>query len=108
MKVSVVNSAGGSFCWDYATDPLSGNYADGNVCCIYAAFDMVLSVIGMLVDLFIANVANESDCFCCSYAVRSFLSTYAGDSFCSKYKVDNFYCNYPDESLCCKYAEGIF
>ena len=51
MKVFVVNSAGGSFCWNYATDALSGNYADGNVCCIYAGFDMVLSVIGMLVDL---------------------------------------------------------
>ena len=30
MKVSVVNSAGGSFCWNYGTDTFYGNYAGGN------------------------------------------------------------------------------
>ena len=44
MKVSVVNSADGSFCWNYATDTF-------NVCCIFAGFELVLSVPGMLVDL---------------------------------------------------------
>ena len=30
MKVSVANSAGGSFCWNYGTDTFYGNYAGGN------------------------------------------------------------------------------
>ena len=51
VKVSVVNSAGGSFCWNYATDAFYGNYAGDKVCCIYAGFEKVLSVTGMLVDL---------------------------------------------------------
>ena len=42
MKVSVVNSAAGSFCWNYATDTLYGNYA---------GFEVVLFVTGILVDL---------------------------------------------------------
>ena len=49
MKVSVVNSAGDSFCWNYATDTFYGNYAGDNICCIYAGFEVVLSVTGMLV-----------------------------------------------------------
>ena len=52
MKVSVVNSAGGSFCCNYATDLcIYGNYASDNVCCILAGFQVLLSVTGMLVDL---------------------------------------------------------
>ena len=52
MKVSVVNSAGGSFCCNYATDLcIYGNYASDNVCCILADFQVLLSVTGMLVDL---------------------------------------------------------
>ena len=51
VKVSVVNSAGDSFCWNYATDTFYGNYASGNVCCIFAGFEVVLSVTGILVDL---------------------------------------------------------
>ena len=39
IKVSAVNSAGGSFCWNYATDTFYGNYAGENVCCIYAGFN---------------------------------------------------------------------
>ena len=55
MKVSVVNSAGGSFGSNYATDTFYGNYAGDNVCCIYAGFELVLSVTGMLVsDLSVA------------------------------------------------------
>ena len=46
VKVSVVNSAGESFCWNYATDTFYGNYAGDNVC-----FEVVLFVNGMLVDL---------------------------------------------------------
>ena len=51
VKVSVVNSASGSFCWNYATDTFYCNYASDNVCCIFAGFEVVLSVTGMLVDL---------------------------------------------------------
>ena len=52
MKVSVVNSAGGSFCWNYAIDLcIYGNYASDNICCIFAGFQVLLSVTGMLVDL---------------------------------------------------------
>ena len=52
MKVSVVNSAGGSFCGNYATDLcIYGSYANDNVCCIFAGFQVLLSVTSMLVDL---------------------------------------------------------
>ena len=52
MKGSVVISAGGSFCCNYSTDIcIYGNYASDNVCCILAAFQVLLSVTGMLVDL---------------------------------------------------------
>ena len=51
MKVSVVNSAGDSFCWDYATHTFYGNYASDKVCCIFAGFEVVLSAISTLVDL---------------------------------------------------------
>ena len=108
MKVSVVISADGSFCCNYATDLrcIYGNYANDNVCCILAGFHMLLSVYWYVGESFCNNYA--SDCFCCSYAVRGFCSTYAGDSFCSKYMGDNFYCNYVDGCLCCNYAGGIF
>ena len=49
MKVSVVNSAGVNFCCNYATDPfIYGNYVSDNVCCIFAGFEVLLSVTGML------------------------------------------------------------
>ena len=54
MKASAVNSAGGSFCWNYATETFYGNYAGDKVCCIYAGFEVVLSVTVMLVDLSVA------------------------------------------------------
>ena len=31
----VVDSAGGSFCWNYATDTFCSGYAGDNVCCYY-------------------------------------------------------------------------
>ena len=70
IKVSVVNPAGGSFCWNYATDTFYGNYA-GDVCCIYAGFEVVLFVTGMLVGL---SAAHMQMSFCCNYA---------GEIFCS-------------------------
>ena len=51
MKVSVVFSAGGSFCCNYATDLyIYGNYAN-DVCYILAGVQVLLSVTSMLVDL---------------------------------------------------------
>ena len=52
MKFPVVISTGGSFCCNYATDlRIYGNYASDNVCCIFAGFQVLLSVTGMLVDI---------------------------------------------------------
>ena len=31
VKASIVNSAGGSFCWNYETGTFYGNYAGANV-----------------------------------------------------------------------------
>ena len=45
VKVSVVNSAGNSFCWNYATDTFNGNYACDKICCIYAGFEVVEKII---------------------------------------------------------------
>ena len=54
VKVSVVISAGGSLCCNYATDLcIYSNYASDNVCCIFAGFQVLLSVTGMLVDLYV-------------------------------------------------------
>ena len=55
MKVYVVSSVGGSFCCNYETDLcIYGNYASDNVCCIFAGFQVLLSVTGMLVYLSVA------------------------------------------------------
>ena len=52
MKVSVVISVGGIFWCKYATDLyVYGNYANDNVFCILAGFQVLLSVTVMLVDL---------------------------------------------------------
>ena len=51
VKVSVVNSAGDSFCWNYVTDTFYGNCASDNVCCFFADFELLLSVTGILMDL---------------------------------------------------------
>ena len=56
MRDSAVNSACGSFCWSYATDTFYGNYAGDKVCCIYPAFEVVLFVTGMLLDLSVAII----------------------------------------------------
>ena len=92
MKVSVVISAGGSFCCNYATDLcIYGNYASDNICDIFAGFQVLLSVTVMLVDLSV-----------------TIMQVIAGASFCSKYVGENFYRNYADGSLCYNYAGGIF
>ena len=83
MKVSVVISAGGSFCCNYATDLcIYGNYASDNVCCIFAGFEVVLSVIVMLVNLSVTIMQGAV-----SVAVMQQMG-------------GNFYWNYADGNLC--------
>ena len=95
MKVSLVNSASGSYCCNYAADLcVYANYSSDKVCCIFAGFQVLLSVTVMLVDL--------------SVTIMQVTVSVAVRSFCSKYVGDNFYCNYADGSLCCNYAGGIF
>ena len=38
----------------FGADTFYGNYAGNNVCCIYADFELVLSVTGMLKDISVA------------------------------------------------------
>ena len=97
------SSAGGNFCWNYATGTFYGSYAGDNVCCIYAGFEVVLFVTGMLMDLSVAIMQLEAsgvhkippvimqvvfsavhyahDCFCCNYAGDSFFYSHVGDGF---------------------------
>ena len=63
MKVFVVTSAGGSFCWNYATDTFYSNYAGANVLLLLCRFWgsvaimlVILSATLMLVDLFVATM----------------------------------------------------
>ena len=55
MIVSVVNSAGDTFCWNYAIDTFYGNYTSDYIYCIFAGFEVVFSVTGMLVDLSVTS-----------------------------------------------------
>ena len=91
VKVSVVNSAGGGFCWNYATDTFYSNYAGANVCCNYAGFEVLLQLRRWYYLLQL--------CFC---------RIYASESFCNKYVGDNFYWNYTRGSLCRNHAGDIF
>ena len=42
VNIFVAISAGGSFCWNYATDTLCGNYAGDNVCYIFAGLKLYI------------------------------------------------------------------
>ena len=60
VEVSVVNSAGSSFCWNYATDTCYSNYTGANIlqlCRFWGSIAVMLVVLSatiMLVDLFVA------------------------------------------------------
>ena len=54
VKVSVFNSAGGVSFWNYATDTLSMAIMQVTTSCIYAGFEVVPFVTGMLVDFSVA------------------------------------------------------
>ena len=81
VKVSVVNSAGGSFCWNYATDTFYSKYAGANILqlCRFLCSIVVMLVVTVLVDFFVAG----GDYFFCNYAVRGFC-IYASENFCNK------------------------
>ena len=123
VKVSVVNSAGGNFCWNYGTDTFYDNYADDNVLHLWT-FWRGIFFYWYVGGSFCCNL--EDDCFCCNYTVRSFWSTHAGDSSAAKiwvtifvvimqmgvsvgimlvvfsamyYAHDCFYCNYAGKSF---------
>ena len=86
MKVSVVDSAGGSFCWNYST------YAVDNVCCNYAGLEILLHLckwyfLLQLVDLSVA-------------IMQVTVSVTIMQLVHSKYVDDNFYCNYADGIFC--------
>ena len=97
MKISLVISACGSFCCNYATDLcIYGNYASDNVCCILAGFQVLLSVTGMLVDLSVTimqvtvsaaimqlQASHDIIHMTVSIAIMqvTFLYSYVGDSF---------------------------
>ena len=59
MKGSVVNSAGGSFCWNYGIDTFYCNYAGDNAPCIYAVMLVDFSVAIMQVTVSVAIVQLE-------------------------------------------------
>ena len=64
MKDSVVDSAGGSFCWNYATDAFDGNYAGDNISCFYAGFEVVLPVTVMFLETcFLGNFLHKNIIF---------------------------------------------
>ena len=102
VKISVLNSGGGSFCWNCAFDTIAimkvtsvaiiqvlrfyCNYSGGAFCYSYAG------------GYFCCNHAG--DCFSCNCAVRR----YAGDNYAG----DNFYCNYAGWGLCCKLCRWYF
>ena len=89
----------------YATDTFYGNCASDNICCIFAGFEVVLSVTGMLVDLSVAIMQLEVS------AAHMQVTVSAANMWVIIFIVimdDNFYGNYADKSLCCNYAGGIF
>ena len=70
MKVSIVDSAVGSFCWNYTNDTF------------YRNLQVPTSVAVMQVLKFY-----------CNYVSGTFYYTYVGGSFCCNYAGDYFCCN---------------
>ena len=104
MKLSIVISAGGSLCCNYATDLcIYGSYASDNACCILASFQVLLSVDGVLVDLSIKIMQ-----VAVSVAFVQLEVSAVHMQVSATYVFDSFYCNYADISLPCNYAGGIF
>ena len=126
-EICLVNSAGGRFCWNYATVTFNGNCAGDNACCIYAWSEVVLSVTGILVDLsvaimqvhFVAIMQLEVSAKHMHVAVSAanmltFFCNYADGSLCwivqvgfstVHYAHECFYCNYAGDSFFYRYVD---
>ena len=98
----------------YATDTFYGNCASDNICCIFAGFQVVLSVTGMLVDLSVTIMQVTVSVAIMQLEVSAAfmqVTVSAANMWVIIFIVimdDNFYGNYADKSLCCNYAGGIF
>ena len=103
VKVSVVNSAGGSFCQNYATDTFYGNYVRDNVCCIYEGFEVVLFVTRMLVDLSVAIkqvTVSAANMWVTIFIIIMHMGAIMQVVFSAvHYAHDCFNCNYADHSF---------
>ena len=99
MKLSVVISAGGSLCCNYATDLcIYGNYASDNVCCVLAGFQVLLSVTGMLADLSVKIIQVTVSVAVVQLEVSA---AHMKVTVSAVYVFDSFYYNYADGSLSC-------
>ena len=100
-----------SFCWNYATDTFYGNFA-GDICCIYAGFEVVLSVADMLVGLSVAIMQLEADMQMTVFAANMWVTIFIvimlmGVSFAIMqvvfsvvhYAHDCFFCNCAGDSF---------
>ena len=115
MKVSILNSAGGSFCWNYATDTFYTNDTGANVCCNYIGFEVLLQ---LLVDLFVAviqvtvSVAKmQLEVSAAKMWVTIFIKIMHLGVCCNHavhYAHDYFYCNYAGDCFCCSYVCDSF
>ena len=74
VKVSIVSSACGSFCWNYATDTFYSIYAGATVCCNYAGLEILLESCWWY--------------FCYTYVSGSFCCNDAGDCFCCNLQLE--------------------
>ena len=94
----MVNSSGGSFCWNYATDTFIANIQVSTSIAVMHGLRLYCNYVGgtfcysFAGGSFFRNYAH--DCFHHNYAVRSFCSIYADESFCSEHVDDHFYWNY--------------
>ena len=85
VKDSTVNSAVGSFCWNYATDTFYSHYGGANFCCNYAGFEVLLqlcrwySLLHLRWWIFLLQWCRWL--FLLQFTVRSFCSIYAGEGF---------------------------
>ena len=102
MKVSLVNSTDGSFCSNYATDLFI--YASDNLYCIFAGFQVLFSVAGMLVDLTVtitqvtvSAVNMWVTIFIVIMQMRVSVAVKQVVSSAVHYAHDCVYCNYPGD-----------
>ena len=109
MKVSILNSAGGSFCWNYAADTLYSNYA--GVLQLYCnCIAIVLQLCCRCIATYVAIMQVLK--FYCNYEGGTFYFTYvgndAGDSFCCNLLLEVSAAFMQVKGLCSKYVGDTF